>query len=83
MRNGRNNLLIGLTDLAKESYRKMKIIKHLIFPICFCQRETIYKFDKLSVFQVIRHFSCVLMQHEIDQFLISKTFLRVRDCKIQ
>ena len=44
-------MLIGLTDLAKviENCDKSKITKHLNFPICFCQRETIYKFDKFDI----------------------------------
>ena len=47
-------MLLGLPDLAKENFEnrdKSKITKHLIFPICYCQRETIYifyKFDKLE-----------------------------------
>ena len=51
-RNGRNNVLFGLPDLAKENFEnrdKSKITKHLIFPIRYCRRETIYilfyKFD--------------------------------------
>ena len=42
-RNGRNNVLMGLPDLAKESIKnhdKSKITKHSIFPFCFCQGET-------------------------------------------
>ena len=47
-------MLICLTDLSKENYYienrdKSKITKHLIFPICFCQREKLYKFDKLEI----------------------------------
>ena len=51
MRNGRNNVMIGLTDLGKkviENPDKSKITEHLISPICFCQKETIYKFDKFE-----------------------------------
>ena len=46
-RNGRNNVLIGLPDLAKESYRKLwQIEDYQIFniPYLFCQRETFYFF---------------------------------------
>ena len=46
-------MLIGLTDLVKkkviENRDKSKITKHLIFHICFCQRETIYKFDEFEI----------------------------------
>ena len=40
---------IGLPDLAKEkkvieNRDKSKITKHLIFPICFCERETFCRF---------------------------------------
>ena len=45
--NGRNNVLIGLSDLANkfiENRDKLKITKHLIFPICFRQSEIIYIF---------------------------------------
>ena len=46
-------MLIGLTDLALkkvvENRDKSKITKHLIFPICLCQRETINKFDKFEI----------------------------------
>ena len=45
-------MLIGLPDFAKE--RKLlkivinwKFTKYLIFPICFCQRETFYIFTNL------------------------------------
>ena len=76
-RNGRNNVLIGLPDLAKkkviENRDKSKITKYLIFPFCFRQRKTIYNFLQiwlirnwfLILFQVI--FSCVLMQHKYDE----------------
>ena len=40
-------MLLGLPDLAKENFEnrdKSKITKHLIFPIRYCQRETIYIF---------------------------------------
>ena len=46
-RNSRNNVLLGLPDLANkiiENHDKSKMTKHLIFPICYCQRETIYNF---------------------------------------
>ena len=51
-------MLIGLPDFAYrkkviENRDKSKIIKYLIFHICFYQRETIYKsfykFDKLEI----------------------------------
>ena len=46
-RYGRNNVLIGLPDLTKErklskNCDKSKITEYLIFPICFCQRETFH-----------------------------------------
>ena len=48
----RNNVLIGLVDFAKERYRKSwqsKNTKHLVLAACvFCQREKIYKTDKLD-----------------------------------
>ena len=42
-------MLRGLPDLAKENRDKSKITKHLIviiylIYICFCQRETMFKF---------------------------------------
>ena len=42
-------MLIGLPDLAKgkkviENRDKSNFTKYLIFPICFCQRETFYNF---------------------------------------
>ena len=40
--NGRNGVLIGLPDLAKENDRncdKSNITKHLILPICLSQRR--------------------------------------------
>ena len=40
-------MLSGLPDLAKENFEnrdKSKITKHLIFPIRYCQSETIYIF---------------------------------------
>ena len=40
-KNGRNNVLRDLPDWAKENY-KSKITKHLLSPICFCQRETLF-----------------------------------------
>ena len=49
-------MLLGLPDLAEENFEncdKLKITKHLIFPIRYCQRETIYfffyKFDKFEI----------------------------------
>ena len=48
-------MLIGLPDLAKERKLSKIVIntKYLIFPICFCQRETFYnlfyKFDKFEI----------------------------------
>ena len=46
-------MLIGLLDLQKKIIKnrdKSKITKLLIFPFCFCQRETIfYKFDKFEI----------------------------------
>ena len=37
-------MLRGLPDLAKEiiEYRDKSKIKHLIFPISFCQREIVF-----------------------------------------
>ena len=46
-RNGRNNVLRGLLDLAKEIIEnrdKSNVTKHLIFLIFFCQRETVFIF---------------------------------------
>ena len=44
--NGRNNVLRGLPEFGKkkiiENRDKSKINKHLIFPICFCQRKIIF-----------------------------------------
>ena len=40
-------MMLGLPDLAIENIEnrdKSKITKHLIFPIYYCQRETIYNF---------------------------------------
>ena len=42
-------MLIGLPDLAKgrklsKNRDKSKVVKYSIFPICFCQRETLYIF---------------------------------------
>ena len=40
-------MLIGLPDLAKKFIQNLdesKITKYLIFPICFCRRETFYNF---------------------------------------
>ena len=44
-------MVIGLTDLEKKLSKIMinRRLQHLIFPICFCQRETIHKFDKLEI----------------------------------
>ena len=50
------NGLRGLPDFTKENYRnrdKSKITKHLIFPICFCQRETIFIFFTLINLKLI------------------------------
>ena len=47
---------ICLPDLANKSIEncdKSNITKHLIFPICFCQRETIYNFYKFSNSKVV------------------------------
>ena len=45
-------MLIGLPDLAKgrkssKIVINLKITKYLVFPICFCQRETFYFFTNL------------------------------------
>ena len=48
-------MLRGLPDLAKENIEnrdKSKITKHLISPICFCQRETIFFFLQRDSFMV-------------------------------
>ena len=46
-------MLIGLPDLAKEEINgKSKITKYLIFPYCFCQRETFYIFFKFDKFKI-------------------------------
>ena len=45
-------MLIGITDLSKEGIEnsnKSNITKLLIFLICFHQRETICKFEKLEI----------------------------------
>ena len=47
-------MLIGIPDLANyffENRHKSKITKHLIFPIYFRQRETIYIFYKIDKFE--------------------------------
>ena len=52
MINGRNNVLIILLIWQKkliENREKSKITKHLIFPICLYQRETIYNLNKLEI----------------------------------
>ena len=54
-----------------ENCDKSMITKHLIFPICFFQREIIFQYftnllnSKLisELFQVIKQFSFVFMQH--------------------
>ena len=54
-RNGRNNVLIGIPDLAKwtiENRDKSKSTKHLILPICLRQREPIYIFYKFDKFEI-------------------------------
>ena len=44
-------MLIGLPYSENkfiENHDKSKITKHIIFPICICQRETIYIFYKID-----------------------------------
>ena len=55
-RNGRNNVLLGLSVLAEDNFEnrgKSTITNHLMFPVRYCQRETIYfffyKFDKFEI----------------------------------
>ena len=63
-----------IQDLPYHPIRERNI--YIIFPICFCQRETFsffYKLDRfeiqfLSLLKVIKQFSCVIMQHKFDEF---------------
>ena len=43
-RNGRNPTCFGKRKKVIENGDKSKINKYLIFPICFCKRETFYKY---------------------------------------
>ena len=56
-------MLIGLPYLENkfiENHDKSKITKHIIFPICICQRETIYIFfTKLIPGRVAQSVMCL------------------------